>query len=102
MTEKEFNFIEEIRNNPRIVKESDLQKMEYIELSYTGELIPVEEVEVKFGEFIKIVGEDVDKIDFDEIDRKQKRHERFDHLVFKEIKQILRKRAGEKLVGDLK
>ena len=45
MVEKEFNFIEEIRNNPRIVNESDLQKMEYIELSYTGELIPVEEVE---------------------------------------------------------
>ncbi len=55
--EKEFNFIGKIRNNPRIVNESDLQKMEYIELSYTGELIPVEEVEGKFDEFIKIIEE---------------------------------------------
>lgn len=61
MVEKEFNFIGEIRNNPRIVNESDLQKMEYIELSYTGELIPVEEVEGKFDEFTKKLKEEFRK-----------------------------------------
>lgn len=58
MTE-EFNFREAIRNNPRIVNENDLQKMEYIELSLTGELIPVEEVEEKFEEFIRKLNEDL-------------------------------------------
>jgi len=52
MTE-EFNFHEEIKNNPKIVNENDIQKMETIELSYDGNLIPVEEVEYQFDEFIK-------------------------------------------------
>lgn len=45
--DKEFIriFLNEIKNNPRIVNENDLQKMKYIELSYSGDLIPVEEVE---------------------------------------------------------
>jgi hypothetical protein len=35
----------QLKNNQRIVKESTLQQMKEIELSYSGELIPVEEVQ---------------------------------------------------------
>lgn len=43
---KEFIKISlnDIETSPRIVNENDLQKMEYIELSYSGDLIPVEAV----------------------------------------------------------
>jgi CRISPR/Cas system-associated exonuclease Cas4 (RecB family) len=38
-------ILEEVKKSESIVSENDLQEMEHIELSYTGELIPVEEVE---------------------------------------------------------
>ncbi len=53
MTE-EFNFIEELKK--RIINEADLQSGA-IEFSYTGELVPFEQVEEKFKEFIKILRE---------------------------------------------
>jgi len=43
--ERMGEVLNRIKNNSRIVKESELQAMETIELSYTGELIPLEEVE---------------------------------------------------------
>ena len=39
------NVIGKIKKSSRLVNENDLQNMKFIELSYTGELIPVEEVE---------------------------------------------------------
>ena len=50
-------LIEELRKY--IVLENDIQNMKYIELSYTGELIPFEIVEGKFAEAVKKLKEEL-------------------------------------------
>lgn len=44
-------MLDELRKH--IITEFDLQSMEHIELSYTGELVPFEIVEEMFNKFLK-------------------------------------------------
>ncbi len=52
-----MNFIEELKKY--IILEHDLQQMEFIECSFSGELVPLEVVEGLFDKYLKEMNKNV-------------------------------------------